>query len=61
MDDPRITNRGNYLHKFEDIGLYSIICGGEDFADMKDFGKKLEVFCANSLNSQIEFRAAIIQ
>ena len=47
LDDPRRTNRGNYRHKLEDIiiiGLCSIICGGEDFVDMEDFGKEREDF-----------------
>ncbi len=47
LDDPRRTNRGNYRHKLEDIiiiGLCSIICGGEDFVDMEDFGKEREEF-----------------
>lgn len=47
LDDPRRTNRGNYRHKLEDIiiiGLCSVICGGEDFVDMEDFGKEREDF-----------------
>ncbi|MBD5111813.1 MAG: transposase family protein, partial [Ruminococcaceae bacterium] len=43
--DPRLTNRGNYRHKLKDIiiiGLCSVICGGEDFVDMEDFGKERE-------------------
>ena len=47
LDDPRRTNRGNYRHKLEDIiiiGLCSVICGGEDFVDMEDFGKEREEF-----------------
>lgn len=47
LDDPRRTNRGNIRHKLEDIiiiGLCCIICGGENFADMEDFGKEREEF-----------------
>ena len=47
LDDPRRTNRGNYRHKLEDIiiiGLCSVMCGGEDFVDMENFGKEREEF-----------------
>ena len=47
MNDPRRTKCGNIRHKLEDIviiGLCCIICGGEDFADMEEFGKEREVF-----------------
>ena len=47
MNDPRRTNCGNIRHRLEDIviiGLCCIICGGEDFADMEEFGKEREVF-----------------
>ena len=47
INDPRRTNCGNILHKLEDIviiGLCCIICGGEDFADMEEFGKEREEF-----------------
>lgn len=47
LDDPRRTKGGNIRHKLEDIiiiGLCCIICGGEDFADMEEFGKEREKF-----------------
>ena len=43
MEDPRRTNGGHILHKLEDIiiiGLCTIVCGGEDFPDMEEFGKE---------------------
>ena len=42
ISEPRRTGYGNIRHKLEDIiiiGLCTIICGGEDFADMEAFGK----------------------
>lgn len=45
MEDPRRTDRGNIRHKLEDIiiiGLCTLICDGEDFADMEEFGKQRE-------------------
>ena len=42
IQEPRRTRYGNIRHKLEDIiiiGLCTIICGGEDFADMEAFGK----------------------
>ena len=45
MTEPRRVNRGNIQHKLEDIiiiGLCAIVCGGEDFADMEDFGRERE-------------------
>ena len=41
IDDPR-REWGNKRHKLEDIliiGLCSVICSGEDFVDMEEFGK----------------------
>ncbi len=41
MEDPRRTDRGNIRHKLEDIiiiGLCTLICDGNDFADMEEFG-----------------------
>ena len=38
---------GNIRHKLEDIiaiGQCTVICGGEDFVDMEDFGKEREEF-----------------
>ena len=45
MEDPRRRDRGNIRHKQEDIiiiGLCTLICGGEDFPDMEEFGKERE-------------------
>ena len=42
MKEPRRTSYGNIRHKLEDIiiiGLCTVICGGEDFTDMEDFGE----------------------
>lgn len=42
ISDPR-RRYGNLRHKLEDIliiGLCTIICIGEDFTDMEDFGKE---------------------
>ena len=42
IQEPRRTRYGNIRHKLEDIiiiGLCTIICGGEDFADREAFGK----------------------
>ena len=42
INEPRRTGYGNIRHKLEDIiiiGLCTVICGGEDFADMEAFGK----------------------
>ena len=51
LTDPR-RQYGNIRHKLEDIiaiGLCTIICGGEDFVDMEDFGKEREEFLRNFL------------
>ena len=45
IEDPRRTNGGHILHKLEDIiiiGLCTVVCGGEDFPDMEEFGKERE-------------------
>ena len=42
VEDPRRTSKGNIRHKLEDIiiiGLCSLICNGNDFSDMEDFGE----------------------
>ena len=42
IQEPRRTRYGNIWNKLEDIiiiGLCTIICRGEDFADMEAFGK----------------------
>ncbi len=41
VEDPCRTDRGNIRHKLEDIiiiGLCTLICGGNDFTDMEEFG-----------------------
>ena len=45
LEDPRRTDRGHILHKLEDIiiiGLCTLLCNGEDFADMEAFGELRE-------------------
>ncbi len=45
VEDPRRTGRGHILHKLEDIiiiGLCTLLCNGEDFTDMEEFGKQRE-------------------
>ena len=43
--EPRRVAYGNIRHKLEDIiivGLCTVICGGEDYADMEEFGVERE-------------------
>ena len=50
--EPRRTGYGNIRHKLEDIiiiGLCTIICGGEDFADKEAFGKSRQEYLAKFL------------
>lgn len=45
VEEPRRKNKGHYLHKLEDIlviGLLTIICRGQDYTDMEDFGDSRE-------------------
>ena len=45
LEDPRRTEKGNIRHKLEDIiiiGLCTLVCNGEDFPDMEEFGKQRE-------------------
>ena len=44
MEDPRRTVGGHILHRLEDIiiGLYTLLCNGEDFTDMEAFGELRE-------------------
>lgn len=52
VSEPRRTKYGNIRHKLEDIiiiGLCTLICGGEDFADMEEFGKSREEYLAKFL------------
>ena len=52
LSDPRRISYGNIRHKLEDIiiiGLFTTICGGEDFADMEAFGHERKDFLKNFL------------
>ena len=52
IEEPRRTRYGNIRHKLEDIliiGLCTVICGGEDYADMEGFGIERESFLRNFL------------
>ena len=52
IQEPRRTKYGNVRHKLEDIiiiGLCTLICGGEDFADMEAFGKSRQKYLAKFL------------
>jgi predicted transposase YbfD/YdcC len=52
IKEPRRTGYGNIRHKLEDIiiiGLCTVICGGEDFADMEAFGKSRQGYLAKFL------------
>ncbi|MDE6516394.1 MAG: ISAs1 family transposase [Acetatifactor sp.] len=45
LEAPRRTEKGNIRHKLEDIiiiGLCTLVCKGEDFPDMEEFGKQRE-------------------
>ena len=47
IKEPRRTRYGNIRHKLEDIliiGLCSTLCGGEDFAEMEEFGNDVCYF-----------------
>ncbi len=51
VTDPRRSYR-NIRHKLEDIimiGLCTVICRGEEYADMEEFGKEREEFLRNFL------------
>lgn len=51
IKEPR-RKYGNIRHKLEDIiiiGLCTVICGGEDFTDMEEFGKSRKDFLAEFL------------
>jgi len=51
INDPRRAY-GNIRHKLEDIiiiGLCTVICGGEDFTDMEEFGKTRRKFLSKFL------------
>ena len=52
ISEPRRTRYGNIRHKLEDIiiiGLCTVICGGEDFPDMEEFGKSRKEYLAKFL------------
>ena len=52
IQEPRRTRYGNARHKLEDIiiiGLCTLICRGEDFADMEAFGKSRQKYLAKFL------------
>ncbi len=52
INEPRRTRYGNIRHKLEDIiiiGLCTIMCGGEDFVDMEEFGKSRQEYLAGFL------------
>ena len=52
ISEPRRTSYGNIRHKLEDIiiiGLCTVICGGEDFADMEAFGNSRREYLAKFL------------
>ena len=56
ISDPRRTRYGNIRHRLEDIiiiGLCSVICGGEDYNDMEEFGKERESFLHNELGLEL--------
>ena len=58
--EPRRTRYGNIRHKLEDIiiiGLCTIICGGEDYADMEAFGKSRQEYLAKFLELPNEITA----
>ena len=52
ITEPRRTAYGNIRHKLEDIiiiGLCTVICGGEDYGDMEEFGHSREKYLATFL------------
>ena len=52
ITEPRRTRYGNIRHKLEDIiiiGLCTVMCGGEDFSDMEEFGKTRKEYLAKFL------------
>lgn len=52
ITDPRRTRYGNIRHKLEDIiviGLCTIICGGENYINMEEFGIEREQWLRNFL------------
>ncbi len=52
ITDPRRTSRDNIKHKLEDIiiiGLCTIICGGNNYIEMEEFGIEREEWLRNFL------------
>ena len=52
IQEQRITKYGNVRHKLEDIiiiGLCTLICRVENFADMETFGKSRQKYLAKFL------------
>ncbi len=52
ISEPRSIGYGNIRHKLEDIiiiGMCTVICEGEDFADMEEFGKSRKDFLTKFL------------
>lgn len=52
IEEPRRVSYGNIRHKLEDIiviGLCTIVCGGEDYADMEEFGIERREWLQNFL------------
>ena len=52
IKEPRRTGYGNIRHKLKDIiiiGLCTVICGGEDFANMEAFGKSRQEYLTKFL------------
>ena len=57
VKDPRRTKHGNIRHKLWEmlvIGLCSIICMGEDYDDMEEFGKKREKWLKEELGLELK-------
>ena len=55
--DPRRTSYGNILHKLWEmlvIALCSVICMGEDYDDMEEFGKEREKWLKEELGLELE-------
>ena len=52
ITEPRRISYGNIRHKLEDIiiiGVCTVMCGGEDFPDMEEFGKSRKEYLAKFL------------
>ena len=63
LEDPRRTSKGNIRHKLEDIiiiGLCSLICNGDDFSDMEDFGEARQAWLQQFLELPLEFQITIL-